>query len=69
MTMKGKKNYGRTISGELITDELIEKLVREAEEGWDVEEILARQERDRETKAAPGDRDQGSTSRDSHQRR
>jgi hypothetical protein len=35
-----KKNYGRTINGELITDELIEKLAREAEEGWDVEELI-----------------------------
>ncbi len=35
-----KKNYGRTINGELITDELIEKLVREAEDGWDVEELI-----------------------------
>ncbi len=39
-----KKNYGRTINGELITDELIEKLVREAEEGWDVEELLRKGE-------------------------
>lgn len=38
--MKGKKNYGRTIDGQLITDELIEKLVKEAEEGWDVEELI-----------------------------
>lgn len=35
-----EKNYGRTINGELITDELLEKLVREAEEGWDVEELI-----------------------------
>ena len=35
-----KKNYGRTINGELITDELIEKLAREAEKGWDVEELI-----------------------------
>jgi hypothetical protein len=34
-----KKNYGRTIKGELITDELIEKLVQEAEKGWDVEDL------------------------------
>lgn len=35
-----KKNYGRTINGELITDEFIAKVVREAEEGWDVEELI-----------------------------
>jgi uncharacterized membrane protein YheB (UPF0754 family) len=35
-----EKNYGRMIDGELITDELLEKLVREAEEGWDVEELI-----------------------------
>lgn len=49
-----KKSYGRTINGELITDEFIAKLVREAEEGWDVEELL------RKEKASagfpPGDR-------------
>jgi uncharacterized membrane protein YheB (UPF0754 family) len=39
-----KKNYGRTINGELITDELIEKLVREAEDGWDVEELIRKGE-------------------------
>ena len=39
-----KKNYGRTINGELITDELIEKLAREAEEGWDVEELMRKGE-------------------------
>jgi hypothetical protein len=44
MAVKRKKNYGRTITGELITDELIEKISREAEEGWDVEELLAREE-------------------------
>lgn len=35
-----KKNYGRTINGELITDEFIAQAVREAEEGWDVEELI-----------------------------
>lgn len=39
-----KKNYGRTINGELITDELIEKLVQEAEEGWDVEDLIRKGE-------------------------
>jgi hypothetical protein len=40
MTMEPKKTYGETIKGEPITDELIEKLVREAEEGWNVEELI-----------------------------
>lgn len=35
-----ERNYGRAINGELITDELLEKLVREAEEGWDVEQLI-----------------------------
>lgn len=35
-------NYGRTRSGKPITDELLEKLSAEAEEGFDVEEILRR---------------------------
>ena len=35
-----KKNDGRTINGELITEEFIAKAVREAEEGWDVEELI-----------------------------
>lgn len=38
--MERKKNYGRAINGQLITDELIDKLVQEAEEGWDVEELI-----------------------------
>ena len=40
MSVERKKNYGRTVKGDLITDEFIEKVVREAEEGWDVEELL-----------------------------
>lgn len=39
MSKGKKKNYGRTINGDLITDELIEKIVKEAEEGYDVEEL------------------------------
>jgi hypothetical protein len=39
MSETRKKNYGRTIKGELITDELIDKIVKEAEEGYDVEEL------------------------------
>lgn len=41
MTM-AKKDYGRTRSGEPITEELLEKLSAKAEEGVDVEEILRR---------------------------
>ncbi|MGN6588185.1 MAG: ribbon-helix-helix protein, CopG family [Solirubrobacterales bacterium] len=40
--MKAKKTYGRTPSGKLITDELVEKLSKEAEAGFDVDEILRR---------------------------
>jgi hypothetical protein len=40
MTMEPKRIYGETIKGEPITEELIDKLVREAEEGWDVEELI-----------------------------
>lgn len=35
-----KKTYGKTTTGVPITDELIEKLAREAEAGYDVDEIL-----------------------------
>jgi hypothetical protein len=48
--MAEPKNYGRLVTGELLTEELIEKLSREAEEGWEVEEILRWNE---EAKAAP----------------
>jgi hypothetical protein len=48
--MTEPKNYGRLITGELLTDELIEKLSKEAEEGWEVEELLRW---DEEAKAAP----------------
>ena len=41
MTM-ATKNYGHTRSGKPITDELVEKLAAEAEEGFDVEEIIRR---------------------------
>ncbi|HEU4706854.1 MAG TPA: hypothetical protein VFS64_06695 [Solirubrobacterales bacterium] len=34
------KNYGRTVTGALITEEFIEKANREAEAGWDVDELL-----------------------------
>lgn len=38
--MERQKNYGRMVTGELLTEELIEKLSKEAEEGWEVEELL-----------------------------
>lgn len=40
--MAPKRTYGKTVSGMPITDELIEKLAKEAEEGFDVDEILRR---------------------------
>jgi hypothetical protein len=40
--MMGKTNYGKTANGVPITEELIEKLAREAEAGYDVDEILRR---------------------------
>jgi hypothetical protein len=53
----GKKTYGRTPSGVPITDELIEKLSKEAEDGYDVDEILKRRDQhsDRLSRAAPKD--------------
>jgi hypothetical protein len=40
--MMGEMNYGKTAGGVPITEELIEKLAREAETGYDVDEILRR---------------------------
>jgi len=37
-----KRIYGHTKSGTPITDDLIEELAREAEAGYDVDEIIAR---------------------------
>jgi hypothetical protein len=37
-----KKDYGRTASGEPITDELVEKLSANAEAGFDADEIIRR---------------------------
>jgi len=37
-----KKTYGKTASGKLITDDLVDELVKKAEAGYDVEEILRR---------------------------
>jgi len=36
------KDHGRTRSGQPITDELLEKLTDQAEEGFDVDEIVRR---------------------------
>jgi hypothetical protein len=37
-----KRNYGKTASGEEITDGLVEKLADKAEAGYDVDETLQR---------------------------
>lgn len=37
-----RKTYGRTRSGVEITDELVDRLAKRAEAGYDVEEILRR---------------------------
>ncbi len=37
-----KKTYGKTSSGEPITDDLVDTLTERAEAGYDVEETLAR---------------------------
>jgi hypothetical protein len=41
MTM-AKKTHGKTASGKPITDDLIDKLAKKAEAGYDVEETLRR---------------------------
>jgi Ribbon-helix-helix protein, copG family len=41
MTM-AEKDYGRTISGKVITDDFLARLTAEAEDGFDVEDILRR---------------------------
>jgi hypothetical protein len=40
--MARRKTYGRTPDGTLITEELVERLSREAEAGYDVDQILER---------------------------
>lgn len=37
-----KKTHGKTASGKPITDDLVAKLAKEAEQGYDVEETLRR---------------------------
>jgi hypothetical protein len=60
------KNYGRLVTGELLTEELIEKLSREAEEGWEVEELL---KWDEEAKAAAAPDARGASGLPRHPRR
>lgn len=69
MTVERKKNYGKTVTGELITDELIEKLVEEAERGWDVEELLARRESDSGSESTGDDDGRDSPTVPPHPRR
>jgi hypothetical protein len=66
--MPRKKTYGRTIKGELITDEFIEKAVKRAEEGYEVEDLL---KWDAEAKAdsAPGARGRSAPPRRPRRRR
>lgn len=64
-----RKTYGRTPSGKLITEELIEKISREAEEGWEVEELLAWKEIDPASDSAPSAGGQDSSSQRARQRR
>jgi hypothetical protein len=45
------KDYGKTVSGVPITEELIEELAAEAERGFDVDEMLERR-RQRESQEA-----------------
>jgi len=40
--MAREKIYGKTASGVDVTDELVDKLAKEAEAGYDVDEILRR---------------------------
>lgn len=63
------KNYGRNLKGELITDEMIERISREAEEGWDIEELLTWKEIDPVSKSVSSEGDQASPSRRSRERR
>ncbi len=64
--MPRKKTYGRTIKGDLITEEFIEKAVKRAEAGYDVEELLRR---DAEAKAASAQDARAQTARPQRPRR
>lgn len=63
------KNYGRNLKGELLTEELIEKLVQEAEKGWEVEELLTWRDLDLEPESTRVESNQASSSQRSRQRR
>jgi len=41
--MAKRKTHGKTASGKPITDEMVDKLAKKAEAGYDVEETLRRQ--------------------------
>jgi len=43
--MKDKKVHGHTNSGTPITDDLVDQLADEAEDGYDVDELVARRDR------------------------
>ncbi len=40
--MREDKEYGRTVTGRPITDDLIDELVAKAEDGYDTDELLRR---------------------------
>jgi len=67
--MARKKTYGTTIKGEPITDELIQKTVKKAEEGWEIEELLTWKQVDQNPPPAPGARAQTEPPRRPRRRR
>jgi Ribbon-helix-helix protein, copG family len=42
MAKRGKKTYGKTRSGRVITNDVVDESATRAEEGFDVEELLRR---------------------------
>ena len=67
--MAEPKNYGRLVTGELLTDELIEKLSKEAEEGWEIEELLTWRQVDQNPPPDPGARARSAQPRRPRRRR
>ena len=67
--MKEPKNYGHLVTGELLTDELVEKLSKEAEEGWEVEELLTWKQIDQNPPPDPDARAQTGPQRRPRRRR
>jgi hypothetical protein len=61
--MPRKKTYGETVKGELITEEFIEKAVKRAEEGWEIEELLTWKQVDQNPPPAPDARAQSARPR------